>query len=58
MIALSFRADRSGIEEWSELGSRDMDGQADAERVGSERVNLLLLIKRRLDGARHDNALF
>ena len=45
MIALSFRADRSGIEEWSELGSRDMDGQADAERVGSERVNLLLLIR-------------
>ena len=58
MNRLSFRAERRGIEEWSELGSRDMDGQAEAERVGSERVNLLLFIERRLDVARHDNALF
>jgi len=58
MIPLSFRAERRGIEEWSELGSRDMDGQAEAERVGSERVNLLLFIERCLDVARHDNALF
>jgi hypothetical protein len=43
MIALSFRADRSGIEEWSELGSRDMDGQAGG-RASGKRVSQSLAV--------------
>jgi hypothetical protein len=45
MNRLPFRAELSEVEEWSELGSRDMDGKAGG-RVSWERASQSLAVNR------------